>query len=63
MSTFCERSDRSINLKVSGKPKGRVIKPRGKTKCFPELDARMMERLKKLKTSKSGKKNDRYIEK
>lgn len=35
MSTFCEKSDKSANQKLSGKPKGRVIKPKGKQNMFP----------------------------
>jgi hypothetical protein len=44
MSTFYKKSDKSTNLKLPGKPKGRGTKPRGKTKCFPVLNAHMMER-------------------
>lgn len=56
MSTFCERSDKSANLKLSRKPNGRVIKPRGKTKYVSHNSMPIGWKSKKPKTSESDEK-------
>lgn len=56
MSTFSERSDKSANLKLSGKPKGRVTKPRGKTKYVSQNSTPTQWKGKKPKTSESDEK-------
>lgn len=56
MSTFCERSDKSANLKLSGKPKGRVTKPTGKTKFVSQNSMPIGWKSEKTKTSESDEK-------
>lgn len=56
MSTFCERSDKSTNLKLSGKPNGRIIKPRRKTKYVSQNSKLIGWKSKKTKTSESDEK-------
>lgn len=61
MSTFCEKSDKSANLKLSGKPKGRVIKPKGKQKYVSQ---NLMSHDGKTKNPKTSvMRNDTYIKK
>ena len=62
MSTFCEKSDKSANLKLSGKPVGRVIKPKGKTKYVSQHLMSIWWKDKKPKLQKVMR-NDRYIKK
>lgn len=56
MSTFCERSDKRANLKLSGKPRGRVTKPRGKTKYVFQNSMPTQWKGKKPKTSENDEK-------